>query len=610
MQKIDVAIETYESEKFVLSLMGLAKRGKSTLINALLGRRDDTYAPIDELPATSICTTFTYAPEEYVEVVFRDGEAKRILPDEIRDYATEEGNPRNSKDVQLIRVSAPFVKKFESVTLVDLPGSDSIHEHHDQIIYQFLPQSDVVLLLTSARMPISAGEIDLLNALQENDIGKFFVAMNQIDSVDTTELEEGENANRKKLAGTKISVNTIYKISAKQAFKGNWENSGVPVLMEDILKFIDENRGRLVKKHFVARIESILDKMRKAVEMESTISDLSPENLSKLEAEFAIKKNEFEKQNKIRSKDFKLRWDGIVDEFAASLPKVRNAIEIALTEKMDSFGIANVGRLKKEMPAFFAKTIEAKLGKASRELEIRLQEVAKKYDEDCPVIYLSSNGTLSMVQNNSNVSEVMLAGTGATLAVGGGLFATVAGGLTTTVTTLSPFAAPFVAFGSTLASLAGGTTTATLGSAAVTTGIVDTLLASLGSSISTTATAMGTTVMTVPTSLALVAGPIGWTVAAVGLCAIPVAWGLKRNKDLKKIKTEVLKRVEIAFVDVGSDKVEKLKEMGTRIVAEFENSWSQQLISMETEMKKAAIHAQSADVRKRSDRLSKLVKVV
>lgn len=610
VQKIDAAVETYESEKFVFSLMGLAKRGKSTLINALLGRKDDTYAPIDELPATSVCTTFTYAPEECVEVVFRNGNVTRIQPNEIRDYATEEGNPKNSKEVQLIRVSAPFVEKFENVTLVDLPGADSIHEHHDQIIYQFLPQSDAVLLLTTARMPISSGEIELLNAVQENDVGKVFVAMNQIDCVDECEIEEGENANRKKLANTKISVNTIYKISAKQAFEGDWEGSGVPALMNDILAFIDANRGKLVKNRFVLCVESVLEKMRKAVEMESTISDLSPENLSKLETEFATKKDEFEKQNKIRSKDFKLRWDGIIDEFAASLPKVRSDVEIALTKKMDSFGIANVGRLKKEMPAFFAKTIEEKLSAASLKMEMNLQELTRKYDEDCPAIHLSPDGTVSMNQGDSRIGEGVLAGTGVTLAVGGGLFATVAGGLTTSVAVLSPWAAPFVAIGSTLAGAAGGTTAVTAGGVAVTTGLFDTFLATLGAGISGTATAMGTTVTTVPTSLALVAGPIGWTIAAAGLCAVPVAWGLKRNKDKKKIKTEVLERVEIAFKDIGSDKVKKLKEMGTRIVAEFENSWSQQFISMESAMKKAALHAQDADVRKRRDRLSKLVEVV
>lgn len=592
VQKIDAAIETYESEKFVFSLMGLAKRGKSTLINALLGRRDDTYAPIDELPATSVCTTFTYAPAECVEVVFRNGNVTRIQPNEIRDYATEEGNPKNSKEVQLIRVSAPFVEKFENVTLVDLPGADSIHEHHDQIIYQFLPQSDAVLLLTTARMPISSGEIELLNAVQENDVGKVFVAMNQIDCVDECEIEEGENANRKKLANTKISVNEIYKISAKQAFEGDWENSGVPALMNDILAFIDANRGKLVKNRFVLCVESVLEKMRKAVEMEATISDLSPENLSKLETEFAIKKDEFEKQNKIRSKDFKLRWDGIIDEFAASLPKVRSDVEIALTEKMDSFGIANVGRLKKEMPAFFAKTIEEKLAIESQKMERRLRSLAKKYDEECPSLYVSSDGTVSSNPSISRTSEILLSGTGATLAVGGGLFATIASGLTTTtlVTSTATGASGLLGW---------------LGLSNI--GFSIPGICSLGAAGTATTT---TTPFVAPTFLATIANPIGWTIAGIGALTLGCAWGVKRHKDLKKTREYILEKVKASFVDIESRQIPALKDLGERIVSELENAWSQQLVSMESAMKKAALHAQDADVRKRRDRLSKLVKVV
>jgi GTPase SAR1 family protein len=55
-----------------LAVLGKAKRGKSTLINALLGRKDDTLAPIDKLPASSAITRFRYGNEK-AAVAFRDG---------------------------------------------------------------------------------------------------------------------------------------------------------------------------------------------------------------------------------------------------------------------------------------------------------------------------------------------------------------------------------------------------------------------------------------------------------------------------------------------------------------------------------------------------------
>ena len=49
---IDSAIDQLKAERFQIAVLGKAKRGKSTLINALLGRQDDTLAPIDKLPAS------------------------------------------------------------------------------------------------------------------------------------------------------------------------------------------------------------------------------------------------------------------------------------------------------------------------------------------------------------------------------------------------------------------------------------------------------------------------------------------------------------------------------------------------------------------------------
>jgi ribosome biogenesis GTPase A len=48
---INKAVKGLLADRFVITVLGKAKRGKSTLLNALLGRSDDTLAPIDKLPA-------------------------------------------------------------------------------------------------------------------------------------------------------------------------------------------------------------------------------------------------------------------------------------------------------------------------------------------------------------------------------------------------------------------------------------------------------------------------------------------------------------------------------------------------------------------------------
>lgn len=593
---IDAAIDAYESERFVFSVMGLAKRGKSTLINALLGRTDDKLAPIDALPATNVCTVFSYSDEEKIEVVDRSGNVRRISADEIRDYATEDRNPQNCKDVQLIRVAFPFSEKFKGITLADLPGAGSVHEHHDQIVRQFLPQSDAVLLLTTARMPISADEVDLLKALREREIEKIFVAMNKIDITDEEDLSVGEESNRKKLTEANVPVGTIYKISAKRAFTGEFEESGVPALMSDIVEFVNHRRGELLKKRFIASVKNAAQQTLRAVELTATLSELSPEELSNVSSEFEIRKTEFLRKNEIRSEEFKTRWNRIVGEFESQLPKIRTDVEIELNEEMDSASIANIGRFRKKMPGVFADIVEEKLSAPSQKMEKKLRELVEKYNEDCPGIYVSANGTI-LTEEHSHAGEIALAGAGTALAVGGGLFATVAGGLTATATTVSPWAAPFLALGSSLGSLVGGATSVTVtaeaGTVAVSTGILDTLIGAGGNFVASIASGLGVSQTTVPTALAIAAGPIGWTIAGVGALALPLAWGFKRHKDLKKMKEAVSQKMRETFEVIETKQIPSLRGMGEAVVAEFEAGWQQQLVAMEASMQKAKLQERS-----------------
>src|ERR1035437_5381167 len=94
-EAVDQAIKQFVEDRFTITIVGKAKRGKSTLINALLGRKDDTVAPVDKLPASSVITRFFPGSNEGAVVRLRDGREEPIEYAHIREYVTEEGNPEN-----------------------------------------------------------------------------------------------------------------------------------------------------------------------------------------------------------------------------------------------------------------------------------------------------------------------------------------------------------------------------------------------------------------------------------------------------------------------------------------------------------------------------------
>ena len=75
---------------------GEAKRGKSTLINALLGR---DVLPTGVTPLTAVATTVRYGDDAHVEVRFSDGHEEKQPMSALPDLVTERGNPGNRRRI-------------------------------------------------------------------------------------------------------------------------------------------------------------------------------------------------------------------------------------------------------------------------------------------------------------------------------------------------------------------------------------------------------------------------------------------------------------------------------------------------------------------------------
>ena len=99
------------------------------------------WATIDKLPASSAVTRFYWNEVETAAVNFRNGQTQPIQYKNIRDYVTEEANPENRKEVNIVEVGGPFLGMDHDLVLVDTPGAGSIHEYHDQILQEFIPAS-------------------------------------------------------------------------------------------------------------------------------------------------------------------------------------------------------------------------------------------------------------------------------------------------------------------------------------------------------------------------------------------------------------------------------------------------------------------------------------
>ncbi|MBQ5311835.1 MAG: dynamin family protein [Oscillospiraceae bacterium] len=80
MKKWDSIIDSKMSEPFSLVIIGDFKRGKSTIINAILGR---SAAPVNVAPETFTINRFSYGETQSVEAVLANGKRVALTPDDL-----------------------------------------------------------------------------------------------------------------------------------------------------------------------------------------------------------------------------------------------------------------------------------------------------------------------------------------------------------------------------------------------------------------------------------------------------------------------------------------------------------------------------------------------
>jgi GTP-binding protein EngB required for normal cell division len=142
-----------------VALLGLFKAGKSSFLNALLGK---DVLPVDVLPTTAVITRVLFGPRERAVVRHLGGESLEISVDDIHQFATEQGNPGNVKQVACVDVETPAMEAWRGLSFVDTPGVGSIYSHNTEVLHDWLPRVGCALVAIPINQPLGKQDLDIL----------------------------------------------------------------------------------------------------------------------------------------------------------------------------------------------------------------------------------------------------------------------------------------------------------------------------------------------------------------------------------------------------------------------------------------------------------------
>lgn len=292
---------------FRLLVLGDMNRGKSTLLNAVIGEK---ILPTGVNPCTAVLTIVRYGDYKQVTIHFNDDkppesmdfntfkERYTIPPDEAK--ILEEEGKEAFPDVEYAVIEYPLDLLEKGVELIDSPGLNDT-ESRNKLALGYINNCHAILFVLSAINAFTQGERRYLeNYIKDRGLTTFFL-INSWDLIaqrveDEEQLAEEENKVRQAfetnlLPYTKINGKNLYKqrvfeLNSLAAFKarnkkpsGSLEGTGFDDFFDTLRLFLTTNRILSELLNVKGLVRQIYQKVHQVVEIRIPLLDAGAEEL-------------------------------------------------------------------------------------------------------------------------------------------------------------------------------------------------------------------------------------------------------------------------------------------------------------------------------------------
>lgn len=327
---IDEVMKKNAEDSFDIAIVGEFRRGKSTLINALLGK---DILPSDVLPTTATLNRVTYGISPFVKIEYKNGTSEDIDIDRLSDYVTKltEESEQRAQTIRQATVYYPVNYCKNNVDIIDTPGLND-DENMTEVTLSVLPQTDAALFVIMAQSPFSEYERDFLeNKMLVSDIGRIIFVVTRIDSFDEEDADRvidnisgrirkyvvekakkvlGEDSEEFADYQRKLGSIKVLGVSAKQALKAKknndqdlWEQSRFGAFETELERLLTEDRGAISLQVQVSKVLSVSAEIIKTIELRNNALQMGEDEFNEKYAQAKEKiaqirerrENEFER---------------------------------------------------------------------------------------------------------------------------------------------------------------------------------------------------------------------------------------------------------------------------------------------------------------------------
>ena len=397
-----------QNHVFRVGIMGEFKRGKSTVINALLGQE---IVPADILPCSATLNRIVWDAIPHATIHFRKTKNGQTLPpkeisvEELSNYVTkltaESAEQADLVEDAIVHYPCQFCKN--GVEIIDTPGLND-DERMDSISESVIPSLDAIIMVIVPGSPFSVSEANFVrNKIMTSDLSRLIFVVNKMDTVRPRERKRCIDGIRQKIEGTilekcasmygkdspeyqatqnKLGGIRIYPISAADALDAKLDNddellkeSGMPEFEAALARLLTEERGIL---ELIPTVNTTFSKIRESIFtiiMRKNAMHMETEKFEQMQKEAMEKIDQCRNGKKQKVQEIKGIASALYQELQPDIANAYAKLESSLNDFAEHYPITPDNFSNQDAKEQFHKTISEKI---SQEFETCLQESTEK----------------------------------------------------------------------------------------------------------------------------------------------------------------------------------------------------------------------------------------
>lgn len=290
-EHLDQLSQKVKNDTFKIQVVGTFSRGKSTVINSLLG---EEVLPAYALPTTAVINEVKYGEKKEAILHFRNP-LPEVLPSSLSPKAMEHMKKYGMKDIPPLHINYDKIEEFvvihmgedpqemlmespyekvelfwplpmlkEGVEIIDSPGLNETTTRA-RVTINYLSKADAILFVLAADQLCSMDEMEFIkNNLYAYGFTDSFFVVNRFDLIRPQEKERVKQFAELRLR--EFTTNPIYYISAQDALNGTIADdhnlvasSGIIPFVTHLTEFLTKNKGKIKLSQPARELKRILN---------------------------------------------------------------------------------------------------------------------------------------------------------------------------------------------------------------------------------------------------------------------------------------------------------------------------------------------------------------